>query len=600
MSWVSRRWVGWFDGVDDYVIVNDSESLNPRKITFVAIFRFGMQDVSDIGFYPFIISKGRPEEKGYWIYISRYTGRVGIGTGNGVNRYEITSEYVLDGKIHVVAGIIDYDNKWMKLYIDGTKTYEYVLPEVPETSADDLYIGRAGLWLGDIYGTYIYNRALTDDEIAKLSEDPFDPSNVPRDGLVGWWDFNKADWENGILPDLSGNGNDGTMYGVAQKSVLVKRGAGELPEWDLRWEWDMDGIDDYVTVDVNGYAFKNAFSIFALAKIDEQGMYVTEVNEPYAGGIGRYDATEGAWVVDVGEKGYFFEKRIGNAKYGRGIWVFPEVKVSDNTITEPFLRIEIVDLGTGKIIACADATPTAYSTTEYISWKGDGFIRVFAPRESNYAVRLYSYGNLKYWVKRVVDDTAHMYLLSFNNQAGFLYLGKRNGTGIEFSLKDDNSVVSGYTTSYDLAYIGNWLVHMFGFDGRNQQFVYITDDEQGLRTGASTITSIREPTNVKIPEVPSAKITDRIFLWPFAMLVIYDRVLSESEYYTVNDKGWILDGLVHWWVVREDGYLVDLVTGKEYQIQGNPTIREIYDETGKFNSGTGVIVWDIIKDERGA
>jgi len=61
----------------------------------------------------------------------------------------------------------------------------------------------------------------------------------------------------------------------------------------------------------------------------------------------------------------------------------------------------------------------------------------------------------------------------------------------------------------------------------------------------------------------------------------------------------VLDGLVHWWVVDENGNLVDLVTGKSYQIQGNPYIRRLYDADGKLYSGNGVIVFDIIKDERG-
>lgn len=34
------------------------------------------------------------------------------------------------------------------------------------------------------------------------------PSYVPTNGLVGWWPF------NGNINDLSGNGNNGTVFGA--------------------------------------------------------------------------------------------------------------------------------------------------------------------------------------------------------------------------------------------------------------------------------------------------------------------------------------------------------------------------------------------------
>ena len=64
-------------------------------------------------------------------------------------------------------------------------------------------------------------------------------NNLPgyEDGLVGYWDFN--DGEGSTLTDLSGNENDGTIYG-ATWSDDVMQPPYNGPEWFV----SMDGSDD--------------------------------------------------------------------------------------------------------------------------------------------------------------------------------------------------------------------------------------------------------------------------------------------------------------------------------------------------------------------
>ena len=66
------------------------------------------------------------------------------------------------------------------------------------------------------------------------------PNYVPTNGLVGWWPF------NGNANDISGNGNNGTVYGA----TLTNDRNGNLNS-----AYDLDGSNDYIQIPISGLDF---------------------------------------------------------------------------------------------------------------------------------------------------------------------------------------------------------------------------------------------------------------------------------------------------------------------------------------------------------
>jgi len=590
MAYVARRYAGWFDGVDDKVVIPYSDSLSfEDKFTIIAVSR----PTALTGTYQFIFDLQWGEPVGY----------LGFRESNGVlyNRAIIKNESsdsaVLDGrvielgKVHITG--LRYDGNIVQLLYGSSVEMSDSLEPPLKSSVLDLAIGSQAKgsypFYGDIYCVMVWNRALTDDEIAKINEDPFDPNNIPKDGLVGWWDFNKADWSNGILPDLSGNGNDGQINGVVQRDVLVKRGTGELPQYDLLWSWVCDGIDDYCIVDFNNWAVTKALS-FAVWNNVYGGKYWGVWVKDYAKGIGHYDSTEDAWRVDAGEEGYFMdlEYPYDETMLGREFLAsIYNVKVDDNSQSVPIFRLEIVNGITNEVIFSHDYMANEFPTDSYSSWKS---LNCGVLPYSKYKLRLYSYGNVGFWIRKAEIHGWRSSVVSCGDFFSRRYYGYVN-----FRLyKTDGSYKEINCGDYNIRDWENYVVSWSNLDQKmaiyiNGESVVEVDDTTGLdmRGNATQLTIGKDSSE-----------TFR-FVGEIASIMLFDRLLNDTEVSDLYSRKFVLDGLVHWWVVDENGNLVDLVTGNSYEIQGNPYIRRIYDDDGRLNSGTGVVVFDIIKDNRG-
>jgi len=157
-----------FDGVDDYVEVPDSPELKPTEWTIVVWVKHNYPLGEDIGHFPFIVSKGRPEKKGYWLVLNRYVQEFNVGTGDGTN-WEETSTEVLDNNWHMVVGQLKGNE--LIAYVDLNK-YSETLTFTPEVSMRDLIIGahdgKSLNFNGIIDEVRIYNRALSENEIKML------------------------------------------------------------------------------------------------------------------------------------------------------------------------------------------------------------------------------------------------------------------------------------------------------------------------------------------------------------------------------------------------------------------------------------------------
>jgi hypothetical protein len=125
----------------------------------------------------------------------------------------------------------------MALYIDGIKDtprFNDVARTGSINGSDLLLIGR-GLkistpWDGLIDDVRIYNRVLTDEEIADLAG--------TRSGLAGCWGFDET--AGSVASDSSGNNFDGSVSGAVWESSGQIDGA-----------LDFDGTDDYVNTTID-------------------------------------------------------------------------------------------------------------------------------------------------------------------------------------------------------------------------------------------------------------------------------------------------------------------------------------------------------------
>jgi len=135
---------------------------------------------------------------------------------------------VIDGQgkmLWAYGALTGFENEWIHLAFtyDGSVATVYVNGEQfssgtdfqgdIDTSNDNLLIGATlpemENFQGGIDEARTWNYALNQDEIQSYINAP--PTGDEQ-GLIGYWNFNEGDGD--VVYDLSGNGNDGTIYGA--------------------------------------------------------------------------------------------------------------------------------------------------------------------------------------------------------------------------------------------------------------------------------------------------------------------------------------------------------------------------------------------------
>ncbi len=231
------------DGIDDYVEVPNSASLNPTDaITIEAwirqnqqgdelIMKFGTDWATNSYGYSLITSNDGSVS--FWIGVGTYPFPM-LSTG--------PNNFTLNNWHHLAA---TYDRNKMKIYVDGV-----LKAETPETRAivptsGTLFISTpwAQYYNGTIDEVRIYNRALTGEEIQEDMN-----SAYPISRTIGTWNFNE---------------DSGTVANDTHIWVKGKYGAA----------LSFDGIDDYVDAG-NGTSLSptNAITIEAWIKPDSSIM----------------------------------------------------------------------------------------------------------------------------------------------------------------------------------------------------------------------------------------------------------------------------------------------------------------------------------------
>ncbi|MCF6148045.1 MAG: S8 family serine peptidase [Candidatus Kuenenia sp.] len=230
-----------FDGVDDYVDIGDIDLTDTFSIaTWIKISSMGKLMIVGKTFqtYQFFVS---PEGN---LMFQR----------NSATPINYPAALVPDTWYHVA---ITFDTtNGMSLYLNGSLVSTNGDVSITNENNAVTKIGATGFtpmhfFSGVIDEVRIYRSALTSQEILDLY-------STNSNSLLGYYNFEEG--AGTIAGDSSGNGNDGTINGVAIWTSGVNEIGGGL---------QFDGVDDYV--DIGDIDLTDAFSIAAWIKISSMG-----------------------------------------------------------------------------------------------------------------------------------------------------------------------------------------------------------------------------------------------------------------------------------------------------------------------------------------
>ncbi len=241
-----------FDGVNDYVNISDSASLDiTQAITLEAWFK-----TDSLGKFHTLISKGADDAYNLRVRDTNVTQfYLNASDGTSINA-QSTNTISANTWYHIVG---TYDGSTAKLYVNAAEWASASATKTINTNNVSLWIGeRTDSWAsgwtnGIIDDVKIYSRALSPDEVKQhylqTQSQYYDDFNTqpsayvgvedsPDNGLVGYWKFDEASGTS--AKDESGLGNTGTWTGTANVTWNASGKFGNAMSFD--------GVDDYVNV----------------------------------------------------------------------------------------------------------------------------------------------------------------------------------------------------------------------------------------------------------------------------------------------------------------------------------------------------------------
>jgi len=219
------KYAMYFNGVNAYAEVPASSSLYlPGDFTVCAWI--GITQV--FGSWPGIVDNGRNYLTNWWFLGLKGASAplAGIGfTDNTITEIYFPSEKI--GTFHHYC--FDVSGNTFFGYRDGSLYNSRTFTKTRNVQSLPIDIGRR---VGScdcsnvyVYQVLVYNRALSSAEVAQNYNNPDSPV---KDGLVLWLQADPAYIQGSTWVDLSGNGNDATIYG-AQLVQLIKPPIAILP-----------------------------------------------------------------------------------------------------------------------------------------------------------------------------------------------------------------------------------------------------------------------------------------------------------------------------------------------------------------------------------
>ena len=212
----------------------------------------------------------------------RDDGTLYTETGSGVNALHSPGS-VLDGIPHL--GGLTYDGTYLRMYLDGvcvaTSDATSLVTEMGDFDIGDMDWASGYQFLGEIGQTCIWNRALSDSEMAIVFNGRKgvigSPAIAPfNNGLVAGWNMDEGTGVN--LADFSGNGFNTV---ITNPSSSITWGVGNLEK-----EIPLTQVDGAYTI----HTFLTSGTITTSAKIDCEVLLV-------AGGAGGASGGGGAGGV---------------------------------------------------------------------------------------------------------------------------------------------------------------------------------------------------------------------------------------------------------------------------------------------------------------
>ena len=203
-----------FDGVDDYINVPSSSSLN---------------NLSTITFMCYAKANAFANNEDYLLKSWSSNGFREWGfrvNGNG-NPHHIWAEFIINGTYQTIGAdhnnytvstntyyhlAVTYNGNTVKLYQDGVLVGSLPITGTLDGNPNNIFLANDGdnnCWDGLIDNFSIWDTALTQSEIQSyMATSP----TGSESGLVSYWDFNEGSGTTVI--DQTGNGNHGTIHGA--------------------------------------------------------------------------------------------------------------------------------------------------------------------------------------------------------------------------------------------------------------------------------------------------------------------------------------------------------------------------------------------------
>jgi len=277
-----------FDGVNDYIRVPDSPSLDVSNIFTFSFWVYADESISPGGC---VISKdGSSDTTGaYNVYAGSYS--IGYETNNKFPTIGTSANALLPGTWNHVAITFDSNaSPYMRIYINGTEEASGS-PPWPSILSTYLLIGRRGHSTDSYYfnsildDVRIYNKALSVDEIQQLYLWAYNPNptegelGVSLDVVLNWTAGIYANSHDVYLGTDFDDVNDATIaipLGVYNGTTDVNHyDPGELQR-DTTYYWRIDEVNDVNTWKGNVWSFRTS----AIWKND-----INFINEPFASDV---------------------------------------------------------------------------------------------------------------------------------------------------------------------------------------------------------------------------------------------------------------------------------------------------------------------------
>ena len=201
-----------FDGSDQVDIDHDASlNMGTGGITIEAWIKTSADTPS--GYFPRIVSKDRyGNGRGFNLFIAHNSNKIAFEIWYDGNWYGVWGYVVNDGNWHHVIG--RRSGTRVSVFKDGSEmamTYPGASSNINNSATLTLANSEAGdaFFTGKIDEVRIWNTARSIEDIER---DMFKELDGTEPGLKAYFQFNES--SGTVLPDLTSNGNDGTLTGM--------------------------------------------------------------------------------------------------------------------------------------------------------------------------------------------------------------------------------------------------------------------------------------------------------------------------------------------------------------------------------------------------